>query len=222
MISLDPKLIGAGVLAILILGSEMPCAAQQNSRDAGVEARIRNECRLASQVLRARHPATKLQWAAELAPFCPASGPQALAGWWRAVPDGPAEFDDLTRASMKVRDGELYSALLGIAGDPARPARVRVAAMLVLSKYVNPGTGVWLTDLVPPDSIRRIPMALGSTTYTSYAQGHVPMPTGISPQILALLERIAADRSGQPREVWYAAGMLAKRVRFDTEHLPTP
>jgi hypothetical protein len=125
-------------------------------------------------------------------------------------------------ATMRVHDGALYSELLAVADDPARPPQVRVATMLALAKLTNPGIGVPLRSLTPPDSIRRIPMALGSTTHAPYTVGPIPIPPGYRLQVLALLERLAADRTGQPREVWYAAGMLAKRARADLEHLPEP
>jgi hypothetical protein len=174
-----------------------------------------DECRLADQVLRTGQPAPRLTWATERAVACAELGPAALAYRWRSIGGDPKETGELARASMRVRDGHLYSDLVRIADDNGRPAQVRVAALLVLAKYVNPGNGVALAQLIPPDSIGRIRIANGSTTYTSYAIGAVPMPPGVGPQVLSLMERLAQDRAAQPREVWYAAGMLAMRVRFD-------
>lgn len=105
-----------------------------------------------------------------------------------------------------------------MAADRSRPAAVRAGAMLVLAKYIDPGSAAWLTDLVPPDSIVHIRMAGGSTTANNQAIGAEPIPGPVGASVLALLERIAAARSEEPREVWYAAAVLARGVRFDIEH----
>jgi hypothetical protein len=132
------------------------------------------------------------------------------------------DLEALTLATMRVRDGALFTDLLAVAEDGSRPPQVRVATMLALAKLTNPGLSIPLSFLTPPDTIRRIPMALGSTTHASRGHGTVAMPPGYRLQILALLEQLTADRAGQPREVWYAAGMLAKRVRADLADTPEP
>ena len=216
------RVLIATTATALALSSFGRCEAQVQRPADSVLVGIRKDCWVAAQVVRTGHPAAQMTSATERLPSCAQEGPPALASRWRTIPADASDLGAMTRASMRIRDGNLYSQLLQVAEDATRPAQVRVAAMLVLSKYVNPGTGVVLGQLVPPDSVRRIPMAMGSTTHTSYDLGAVPMPRGITPRVLALLERLAADRAGQPREVWFAAGMLAKRVRFDMEHLPTP
>lgn len=221
MITYRQRLVSAGFFG-LSMWSALPCAAQRNPQEAGREAQVRNECRLAAQILRTGHPAPHLTWAAERIPTCTDVGPAALGVRWRAISGDEPSLETLTLATMRVRDGALYSELLAVAGDRSRPAQVRVATMLALAKLTNPGIGVPLGFLAPPDTIRWIPMAAGSTTHAPYADGPVPMPPGYRLQVLALLEQLTADRAGQPREVWYAAGMLAQRVRFDLEHLPEP
>lgn len=89
--------------------------------------------------------------------------------------------------------------------------------MLVLAKYVNPGSALWLTDLVPPDSIGRIRLVGASTTADNQLVGAEPLVNPIGESVLALLDEIAAARSEEPREVWYAAAVLACRVRRDIE-----
>jgi hypothetical protein len=87
--------------------------------------------------------------------------------------------------------------------------------MLVLAKYVNPMNGVSRRMLFPPDTFRYIPPALGSTTYGWADDGAVPLPAGYTREVYALLERLSASRTSEPREVWYAAEMLRQRVEFD-------
>lgn len=191
----------------------LPAAAHAQA-DPG-EVKLRNECRLAEQVLRTGTPAPRREWALHRLPGCADEGAPSLARQWTTVPDSEERIEELMRVSMRLRDGRLYSQILETARNPAQPARVRVAAMLVLAKYVNPGNGVPLAQLQPPDTIRYIGMAHGSTNHRSSFDGSVPLPTGFGRQVLSLLEQLAADRDGQPREIWYAAEMLRLRVAFD-------
>jgi hypothetical protein len=207
------------IFVSLILGSAT-CAIQQGHGEAATNARIRNECRQAAQIIRTGRPAPRLTWAAERIPECTDVGPAALGTRWRMISGNADDLEALTLATMRVRDGALYSALLAVAASRSRPPQVRVAAMLALAKLTNPGIGIPLNFLEPPDTIRWIPMAAGSTTHSPYALGPIPMPLGFRRQVLALLEQLTADRAGQPREVWYAAGMLAQRVRADLEREP--
>lgn len=186
--------------------------AAAQAGDQAARVRHRNECRLAAQVLDTGDPATRRAWAILRAPGCPEQGPRVLASQWRLVPQEGATLDDLTRASMRIHDGRLFSELVRIVRDASRPGQVRVAAMLVLTKYVNRSSAVWLTDLIPPDTIRYIPTANGSTTHQSYHEGAVPLPESYSLQMLDVLRSMDANRSSQPREVWYAAAMLRKRL----------
>jgi hypothetical protein len=89
--------------------------------------------------------------------------------------------------------------------------------MLVLARYTDPGNATWLTDLVPPDSITRIPSVGGSSTGFFPIDGEVPLHGPIADPVIALLDQIAAARASEERKVWYAAAVLAKRVREDVE-----
>jgi hypothetical protein len=138
-----------------------------------------------------------------------------LAQLWNTVPAAGPDLEQLMRTSMRLRDGRLYSHLLRVAAEPHVQPEIRVAAMLVLAKYVNPGNGVYLAQLVPPDTIRYVRMATGSTNHRSSFDGSVPLPAGYGRNVLTVLERLAGDRAHQPRAVWYAAEMLRQRVEFD-------
>lgn len=89
--------------------------------------------------------------------------------------------------------------------------------MLVLAKYVDPGSAAGLSDLAPPDSIVHIRLIGASTTASAQSIGAEPVPGPVGASVLALLEGIAGMRSEEPREVWYAAAVLARRVRSDIE-----
>jgi hypothetical protein len=201
----------AGTVGLLIC-SALPLQAQDRPPET---VQHRNDCRLAAQVVRTGEPHTKREWALGYVSNCANEGPAVLAEWWREGSE-PAEVPDLVRSSGRIRDARLYRSLTEAVADRSRPGAVRVGAMLVLAKYVDPGSAVWLTDLVPPDPITYIRLIGGSTTARNQLVGAEPIES-VAASVLALLDEIAAARSSEPREVWYAAAVLARRVRSDIE-----
>lgn len=205
----------AGIATLIVL-AYTPVHAQQGS-EISAAARHRNECRLAAQVLRSGEPHTKRSWAIGYIASCAEEGAEVLAEQWRSAVLNQQDLERVTRGSMRLRDARLYNGLRMAAADRSRPAAVRVAAMLVLAKYVDPGSALWLTDLVPPDSIGHIRLRTASTTASLQLVGAQPLTAPVAGEVLALFERLAAARSTEPREVWYAAAVLARRVRSDIE-----
>lgn len=201
--------------AVVVLGAAGPLQGQGNETSAA--ARHRSDCRLAAQVLRTGEPHTRRDWAIGYLANCGSEGPAALAEQWSAGELDREALDRIVRSSMRIRDARLFEQLRTTASDRSRPAPMRVGAMLVLHRYVDPGSGLWLTDLVPPDTIRRVPLVGASTTATGQVDGAHPVTTPVAPTVLALLDDIAAARDEEPREVWYAAAVLARRVRADLE-----
>lgn len=183
--------------------------------------RHRSNCRLAAQVLRTGEPHTKRDWAVEYMQGCAEDGPPALVAVWDTISDTDPGLSRLTISTMYIRDRRIYEQALTIAAARNRPVRVRTYAMLVLVKYLIPSSSIRPSDLVPPDSIGHIRIPLGSTTRDIQTEGAQPVGSDIGPEILATFERIAADRTGEPREVWYAAARLARRVRLELEERPT-
>jgi hypothetical protein len=199
----------AGLLVCLAL----PLQAQGIESPDSVQ---RRNCRLAAQVLRIGEPHTERKWAHGYISSCANEGPAVLVERWQEGNE-PEEVPDLVRASGRIRDARLYRGLTKVATDRSRPAAVRVGAMLVLAKYVDPGSAVWLTDLIPPDSIRYIRLIGSSTTARNQLVGAEPVASPVAGSVLGLLDEIAASRSSEPRVVWYAAAVLARRVRSDIE-----
>ncbi len=203
------------VIAIaMVLAHVYPVWAQD--ADPSLQARHRNNCRLAAQVLETGHPHTHRRWALGRIAGCAVEGPVVLASLWRGIPAGD-EVAPLVRASLRLRDARLYQQLRETAIDRSRPGEVRAAAMLVLTRYTNRQNAVWLSDLVPPDSITRIRLVNASTIGFEQVQGSSPLNEPIAAPILALLDGIAAARATEDRVVWYAAAVLAKRLRQDID-----
>ncbi|HEX8394549.1 MAG TPA: hypothetical protein VF665_19535 [Longimicrobium sp.] len=177
----------------------------------------RTDCRLAAQILSSDQPHTRAQWALEYAQACPEDGPPALVALWDTVSGAEPGLSSLTASTMYIRDRRIYDQALAVAGSRDRPVRVRTHAMLILVKYVIPSSSIRPSDLEPPDTIEHVRVPLGSTTRDYQTQGTQAVGSEIGPEVLAVLERIASDREGEPREVWYAAARLARRVRWELE-----
>jgi hypothetical protein len=203
------------LVAVLSLFGAVPVAAQHIDRRA--ETHHRNQCRLAGQVLATNHPEPKREWARSYVTMCREEGPQFFAAEWARVDADSARLRYLVFDSGRIRDERLYEALRSVMSDTSRPERVRIGAMLVLARYVDPYNAVWFTDLHPPvGEIRYIPLVLSSSTHGNQLDGTRPLGSVGAP-VLDLLREVAARKDDEPRAVWYAAEVLAKRVRRDIE-----
>lgn len=85
--------------------------------------------------------------------------------------------------------------------------------MITLARYVDPSIAIDLSELRAPEGeIRRIRFYGGTAIDVARVPGAQPLGP-IRDDVYSLLNTIAADRSGEPRDVWYAAAVLARRVR---------
>jgi hypothetical protein len=201
--------------AALAVFAAVPVAAQQTDRPA--EVHHRNECRLAGQVLATGHPEPKREWARRYVTSCREEAPAFFTAEWARVEGDTAGLADLVFDSGRIRDERLYQALRSVASDRSRPELVRIGAMLVLARYVDPHNAVWFTDLHPPmGEVRHIPLVLSSSTHGNQLDGARPLGSVGAP-VLALLREVATLKDDEPHAVWYAAEVLAKRVRRDIE-----
>ena len=200
--------------AALLVVSSLPLTAQ--GQDTALAARHRNECRLASQVLTTGHPDTHRDWALNFIGSCKSDGPAALAIQWTTAAARGAELEGLVRSSARLRDARLYRQLRETAQDISTPPAVRVGAMLVLSRYSDPNNAIWLTDLRPPSPILRIPLIGSSGVDNAQIDGDEHIGP-VASEVLALLDGIAAACHTESPDVWYAAAVLARRLRRDIE-----
>jgi hypothetical protein len=196
--------------ALLLIGSATSASAQ--GTDHAAEMRKRNACRLAAQVLNSGHPQDRQAWARATIIGCVDEGPAYVSAQWTTVPADTTALRALIAGSTNVRDARVYARLRETAADAARPDPVRVAAMIALAQYVDPTIAIDLSELRVPDGpVERIRFFGGSAVDVVHVRGAQPVGD-VSAEVRALLDRIAADRSGEPREVWYAAAVLSRRV----------
>jgi hypothetical protein len=200
--------------ALAVFGA-VPVAAQHIDRRA--EARHRNQCRLAGQVLTTGHPEPKREWARRYVTSCREEAPAFFAAEWARVEGDTARLGDLVFDSGRIRDERLYQALRNVVADRSRPELARIGAMLVLARYVDPYNAVWFSDLQPPvGEVRYIPLVLSSSTHGNQLNGARPLGSVGAP-VLAALREVATRKDDEPLAVWYAAEVLAKRVQRDIE-----
>lgn len=204
-------------LTLLVLGAALfvgPLAAQ-DAQEQAAAAKRRNDCRLAGQIVETGQPHTKKEWAEALIEACPVEGPPIFAPKWLTVPEDTVAVAILLHQSARLLDARIYAQLRRTVQDRSRPSVVRVGAMLVLARYVDPHNAAWFNGVAPPvGPITRVRVPLGSALHPSVIAGSSPLPVTLRDEVLELLDRVAAAQQVEPRTVWYAAAALAKRMRL--------
>lgn len=204
------------LMTLALVAAAAPLWGQAEGR--GNNEQFASRCRAAAEALRSGGTASVLKAARGQITSCPAEGPVYLAAQWERVGPDTASVDWLRFYSSRVRDARPLAVLRRTVLDRSRPDVVRVGAMLVLSKYVDPHSAHWYSDVRPPaDSIRRIPLITSSTTGGGQLTGSQPVSGPIVPGVLQTLERVVANRAQESRATWYAASVLAKWVRASME-----
>jgi hypothetical protein len=202
------------LIATILLMASQPLASQEV--EPAIEAGHRNNCRIASQVLTTGEPHPRLDWARRQIGSCPNEAPTIWAASWRSIGPDSAAITHLLGSSSRFRDSRLYVAAREVVADASRPEVVRVGAMLLLARYVEPGNAIVFQSLRPPvGQISHIPVITDSNTGSIQMPGGVPLSGSVGPAVLALLAAIAADRDSEPTAVWYAAAVLSKRLEAD-------
>lgn len=199
-------------LTLLLTAGTSAAAAQESEMPS--EVRIRNNCRLAAQVLTTGHPHQRTDWARAYIVNCVDEGPAHFSAQWASAPADTSSLRELIHASTRIRDARVFNALKETAVDRSRADAVRVAAMIGLLGYVDIGMAVDLTELKPPSNPDAPILSRGGSVI-DVVQVSGSQPVGyVATEILELLNGIAADRDREPRVVWYAAAVLARRIGF--------
>ena len=124
-----------------------PVIAQTARPDS---VRLRNDCRLAEQVLTRGHPADKKDWAWGVIPLCGDRAVAPLVRIWQSRSVSSERLGALVSATAELPDRRLYGELRRIAEDAGAPAQLRVAAIVAQAAYVVPQVG-GLGALAVPD-----------------------------------------------------------------------
>lgn len=127
---------------VLLLCLIAPATATQLSAQADPDSvQLRNDCRLADQVIRTARPANRRAWALGLVPACGTSGVQAVVAQWQSVEatGDSATIVELRRSIYHVQDRLLFDTFMGTVGSSTASARAKVEAWYYLFKQIGRG-----------------------------------------------------------------------------------
>jgi hypothetical protein len=155
-----------------------------------------NDCRLAAQVISTGHPAHRAEWALAKIQNCRDGGhtlAQAISA--RRSSSDVEALDAVTRPAIRLRDGEVFSASLEIAGDRGASPQARVFAIRTLMWAMFPGGGIEYSDLADlVQGRQRSCFGHGPSTETEITQG-TPLPRDYVDRAKALARRLNEDET---------------------------
>lgn len=183
--------------------------AQQSDRPE--EIHLRNQCRLANQILTHGRPATKREWALGFIQNCEGVGEtiaEALDAH-RGDQDQSPELEQLVFLTTRVVDLSVFDVALEIASDLAAGLVGRVQAIRVLYNQLYPMTVTTLEDFTNGQVQLHLPLSEPASEVE-------PLPTDAFELVASALEVVEAD-SGAPPEVRSAAGMVLRSAEATLE-----
>ncbi len=195
-----------GTIAALAIGT--PCLGQ------GVQERqdvhLRNDCRLARQILEEGHPHPHRDWALNMIGSCDESGGEVIPSLWQDAPQDLDELEQLVWSSARLRDQRIMDAVMAVANDRSRAVAVRLSALRVLAYYYSPRVYVTLDMLEAPESSEQPLPSLGSTFDFEPREGTAPLSAGTPEHILEFLCHLSA--TAEDPAVQGAAGHLVEQL----------
>jgi hypothetical protein len=209
----------SAVLATLTVG----CAAQLSAQEVVEwgpfrDVHLRNDCRLAFQVLTKGEPANHSAWALGVIPRCGPVAGRAVVWRLQNLTSGPGTadlvaLDRLIGTVWGLRDAELFNGALAVARDPAQSDRARVQALRVLFGVMRPETylsydALWTRS---GDEV---------TTMDQEVRGGLPLPANYLEQTLAVTEAITPDSGAAPQVIAAAeyVGGVARALLRNSAH----
>jgi hypothetical protein len=135
--------VAAGILVL----AGTPLAAQPDERS---DAQVRNDCRLAAQVIRTGDPAPHREWAFDIITRCSQSGPGIIAETWQRPPADEVTLRMLIAATTRLRTRQVFESVGSAARNPQNSALVRTYALSMLYSFAWPGGSIHVQDLLHP------------------------------------------------------------------------
>lgn len=197
-------------------------AAPAHGQAASDSVKLRNDCRLATQVLQTGHPATHLQWATAVIHYCGADAVAtanvAALNRIRSSSD-TAAVAQIWNQLQYVRDARIYRAMMEIAEDPDASDFARVKALIWLLRLRRPDQFATMAEVTGGfDGEGNVRGGCGRYSHlagTSPFEYGDPLPSNFEAEITELGRRVSTNGS-QPVDVRTAARCaqtLGYRVR---------
>lgn len=184
--------------------------------------RLRNDCRLARQVLIDGQPANKRGWALSIVPSCGEEGGDAVVAELRRFRSAahPDVFEPVVRTATRYRDRLIFEGVLGLAADPAASVAARVQAIRILSAQLAPGSGaVWVSYSYfagtddSPGFVEIGPMSVSSDDPVFPGR---PLPADALDRSEQAMRGLA-ENPGTPMPVRHAASVILDEIRGHRE-----
>ena len=203
------KRFNARALSVALL-TVFPLAAPLEGQVEPDSVKLRNSCRLALQVLATGDPAPKREWAQVIVPQCSAADRQValVAGVRRLrTSHDVRELEQVVESLASFHDGQLFAAVLQLAGDDGASDEARIEAFVALKGLSSEAPGLRYADFAAGIADNGIPLGRcgGFTDHKlPWDVGATPLPADFKAQISRLAERVRKDIS-LPRSVRGAA-----------------
>ncbi len=178
--------IAVATLALALCGASAQAQVNPDS------VKLRNDCRLAEQVLTTGEPATHRQEALTVIGLCGGEGVPALLSVWSSIGGDRQELELLVTSTRGFVTPALVDGLLSILGQPARPPTVRVASLLVLLTYADPWVAPGFDDFLGDSAALDI-RYFGHLDHSGPPAGHETIPASLKDQLRTSLQVIAAS-----------------------------
>ncbi len=200
-------------LVLMMLGmSTLPAVGQEpeyRQKRESEDVHLRNDCRLAVQVLTQGQPANKRDWALDTIDRCDESGPPVLARMWREVAPDSAPVGHMIYRSVYMRDRRVYEVVSALARDRSVPALKRAAALHLLGRWAQPGLSLHFGQFFAPgfESVEKNGIIYRGISHDTQYEGAEPLPATIKADVQRLAHDLAATEPNYRLRA--AAKMLA-------------
>lgn len=167
--------------------------------------KLRNDCRLAEQVLTTGHPAPHREWASWTIRKCAGAGPVVAQAIFRLRTSADtALLKVVTAPAAVVRDREIYEAGLSILADATASSQARVYAIRMLAWLFYPDADLNYGDFVDIDGDGdRSCYGSGTHFHVSIVRGAL-LPPGW-PDAIRQAARRVYENPAEPADVRQAA-----------------
>lgn len=173
-------------VALTLCGSTVRAQANPDS------VKLRNDCRLAQQVLTTGQPATHRQEALTIIGLCGREGVPALLSTWSSVGADRPTLGLLVTSTRAYANQQIVDALLGTLNQPARPLEVRVASLQVLLTFADPAVTPSFDDFLG-DSTELLIRRYGAIDHPFPVVGLETLSGSLTDQLREGLRVIAAS-----------------------------
>lgn len=168
--------------------------------------KMRNDCRLAAQVLTTGHPAPRLEWARGFIGYC---GTGEWAGATRGAilrlrtSSDNAELGRQWRFVWMIRDADLFDTVIEISRDRHASTAARLWALRTLATYIDPGGNYYLNPPVRANGADPRCIA-GRFAGRMHSYPGKPLATNFAAQAREAAQLLVTDGT-QPAEIRNAA-----------------